>query len=191
MRRYLTVAAGALLLAACTKADDDANNDSATKADSAAAAAVPDPSVTVAMRDSAGRDLGTLTLTDAAGGIAISGTLRGLPPGEHGLHVHMTGQCDAPKFEAAGGHWNPTSKQHGTENPQGPHLGDVPNVTVGTDSTAVVQATTAGGSLRGATDMLLDADGAALVIHATRDDYKTDPSGGSGARIACGVVTGR
>ena len=191
MRRSLTAAAGVVLLAACTKAAD-VNNDSAA-ADSAAAAttAAPDPTVTVAMRDSAGRDLGTLTLTDAAGGIAISGTLRGLPPGEHGLHVHMTGQCDAPKFEAAGGHWNPTSKQHGTENPQGPHLGDVPNVTVGADSTAVVQATTAGGSLRGATDMLLDADGAALVIHATRDDYKTDPSGGSGARIACGVVTGR
>jgi Cu-Zn family superoxide dismutase len=190
MHRYLTTAVGIVLLTACSARDDDTANDTATTDSPAAAAAVPDPSVTATMRDASGRELGALTLTDAAGGISVSGTLRGLPPGEHGLHLHMIGRCDAPTFESAGEHWNPTSRQHGSENPQGPHLGDLPNVTVGADSTATVQGTTAGGSLRGTTDMLLDSDGAAVMIHTSRDDLKTDPSGGSGARIACGAVSG-
>jgi len=187
MRTYLTIAASVTILAACT-ARDDATNDTATT-DSPAAAAAPDPSVTATMRDASGRDLGTLTLTDAGGGISISGTLRGLPPGEHGMHIHMAGRCDAPTFESAGEHWNPTTRQHGADNPQGPHLGDLPNVNVGTDSTATVQATTAGGSLRGPTNMLLDADGGAVIIHTSRDDLKTDPSGGSGTPIACAAVS--
>jgi superoxide dismutase, Cu-Zn family len=190
MRTYLTIAAGITLLAACTAGDDDAATDTATT-DSPAAAAAPDPSVTAMMRDASGRDLGTLTLTDAGGGISVSGTLRGLPPGDHGMHIHMVGRCDPPTFESAGEHWNPTTRQHGTENPQGPHLGDLPNVTVGTDSTATVQGTTTGGSLRGTTNMLLDADGGAVIIHTSRDDLKTDPSGGSGAPIACGAVSGQ
>lgn len=143
--------------------------------------------VTVAMRDAQGLDLGTVTLTESGQGIAVSGTLRGLPPGEHGIHIHTTGRCEPP-FESAGGHWNPTNMQHGSQNPQGPHFGDMPNLTVGPDSTATVQATTAGGTLRGQ-NALLDADGAAVLVHATADDYRTDPSGNSGARIACGMAT--
>ena len=128
-------------------------------------------------------------LTDGSGGITVSGTLRGLPPGEHGIHVHTTGACDAPAFTTAGGHWNPTSKMHGSQNPAGPHLGDMMNITVGADSSVAVQLTTSGGSLHGA-DMLMDADGAAVVMHAKGDDYKTDPSGNSGDRVACGVIKG-
>lgn len=144
--------------------------------------------VTVAMRDAQGRDLGSLTLAESAQGVTLTGSLRGLAPGEHGIHVHTVGRCEPP-FESAGPHWNPTSKQHGTQNPQGPHLGDMPNLTVGADSSVMVQATTAGGTLRGA-DALLDADGAAVVIHAGPDDYRTDPSGQSGDRIACGTAMG-
>lgn len=188
MRRHLTTAAVALILAACTARDDGAMNDTATP-DSAAPATAPDPSVTTTVRDASGRELGALTLTDTTGGIAVSGRLSGLPPGEHGMHFHMSGRCDPPTFESAGEHWNPSIRQHGTENPEGPHLGDMPNVSVGTDSTAVVQAVTPGGSLRGA-NMLLDTDGAAVIIHATRDDYRTDPSGSSGARLACGMISG-
>jgi Cu-Zn family superoxide dismutase len=190
MRRYLTIAAGITILASCTAGGDDAATDTATT-DSPAAAAAPDPSVTATMRDASGRDLGTLTLTDAGSGISVSGTLRGLPPGEHGMHIHVAGRCDAPTFESAGEHWNPTTRQHGTENPQGPHFGDLPNVNVGADSTATIQGTTVGGSLRGTTNMLLDADGAAVIIHTSRDDNRTDPSGGSGAPIACAMVPGQ
>lgn len=142
--------------------------------------------VTVAMRDAQGRDLGSVTLAESAQGITLTGSLRGLPPGEHGIHMHTAGRCEPP-FESAGPHWNPTGKQHGTQNPQGPHLGDMPNLTVGADSSAAVQATTAGGTLRGQ-NALLDADGAAVVVHAGPDDYRTDPSGQSGDRIACGTA---
>jgi Cu-Zn family superoxide dismutase len=188
MNRYLTTAAGALLLAACT-AGDDVTNDTAV-ADSPAAATVPDPSLMTTIRDASGRELGVLSLTDVTGGIAVSGRLTGLPPGEHAMHLHMAGRCDPPTFDSAGEHWNPTSRQHGTENPEGPHLGDMPNVSVGTDSAVSIQAVTAGGSLRGTTNMLLDTDGAAVIIHASRDDNRTDPAGGAGARLACGVVSG-
>jgi Cu-Zn family superoxide dismutase len=101
----------------------------------------------------------------------------------------MVGQCDAPKFEAAGDHWNPTNAAHGTKNPKGPHLGDLPNLTVGRDSSVTVQATSARGSLRGQ-NPLLDSDGASVVVHAKADDYRSQPSGNSGDKIACGVVEG-
>lgn len=195
MRSILTAAVAATTLAACA-ADDDDMTDSAS-ADSPAAATADslarggaDPSVTATVRDASGRDLGTVTVSDVAGGISLAGTLTGLPPGEHGMHLHMVGRCDPPAFESAGDHWNPTNNQHGTQNPQGPHLGDLPNVTVGADSTATIQATTPGGTLRGTTNMLLDADGAALIIHASSDDLRTNPSGGSGNPIACAVIAG-
>jgi Cu-Zn family superoxide dismutase len=140
------------------------------------------------MRDSAGRNLGTLTLTETAQGITVTGELTGLRPGAHGIHIHMVGQCQPP-FESAGPHWNPTNRQHGLQNPQGPHFGDLPTLTAGADSAYSVRATTAGGTLRG-TNALMDTDGASVVIHANADDDRTDPSGNSGARIACGVISG-
>jgi Cu-Zn family superoxide dismutase len=141
-----------------------------------------------AMRDSAGRSVGTLTLTEGSEGIAVSGRLTGLAPGDHAIHVHTTGRCDPP-FESAGGHWNPTNRQHGAQNPQGPHVGDLPNVTVASDGGVTVEVTTPGGTLHG-TSGLMDADGAAVVIHAQPDDYRSDPAGNAGGRIACGVVSG-
>lgn len=193
MRSFLILAASAAALAACAPDDSTMIDTSGVTLDPGApvagTAATPgtDP-VTAVVRDAAGTELGTLTLADASGGIAISGTLRGVPPGTHGFHLHTTGQCE-PTFDAAGGHWNPTNAEHGSEVPQGPHYGDLMNVTVGADSMLTVQATTPGGSLRGE-HALLDADGAAVMMHANADDYRSQPSGDAGGRVACGVVRG-
>ena len=100
------------------------------------------------------------------------------------MHLHQTGRCEAPGFASAGPHWNPTGKQHGSENPQGAHMGDLQNVTVEPDGSLSAEVAVPGG----AASPMLDANGAALVIHADPDDYKTDPSGNSGARIACAVL---
>ena len=183
--------AGSAALLGC----GDAGRRDATPAGDTAAAAGQDTvsaraaggNATAAMRDSAGKDLGTLTLSDAGQSIALSGQLTGLPPGEHAIHLHTVGQCDAPKFEGAGDHWNPTNRKHGKDAPGGPHFGDLPNLTVARNGSASVQATTPGGMLRGS-NAALDSDGVAVVVHAKRDDYKTQPSGDSGDRIACGIV---
>lgn len=142
---------------------------------------------TTTVRDAAGRDLGTLTVSESDGGLMTSGVLRGLPPGTHGIHLHAIGLCAAP-FATAGGHWNPMARQHGFDNVQGPHAGDMQNIVAGADSVAAVNVKSRFGTLHG-TSGVLDADGAAIVVHAGPDDYKTDPAGNSGARIACGVVT--
>ena len=130
-----------------------------------------------------GARAGTATATAGEGRIMVALTLEGLPPGHHGAHVHMAGRCHAPTFESAGSHWNPTNAQHGLENPRGQHAGDMPNVDIDGSGRGSLDYTLVGGSLGG----LLDADGAAMVIHASADDQRTDPSGNSGARIACGV----
>lgn len=146
--------------------------------------------ITAPVRDGSGAELGFLTLTEADGGITLAGRLAGLPPGVHGIHLHTTGRCDAPTFESAGDHWNPTDASHGTKAPKGPHLGDLSNITVAPDSSVIVLAKTRAGVLKGEKG-LLDADGAAVVLHVKPDDYRTQPSGNSGDRIACGVVSGR
>jgi Cu-Zn family superoxide dismutase len=181
--RLLAAFAFLALVACDSRRDRDA--DDTLAADSVVAVA-RDPDARATMRDESGRELGILTLTDTANGISIAGTLRNLPPGEHGFHLHMTGAC-TPAFEAAGGHWNPTGRKHGRDNPDGPHLGDLANITVLPDSSVRIAAVTPGGSIDGV-NALLDTDGAAVMIHAGPDDYRTDPSGDAGGRLACGVV---
>lgn len=185
MRIVMLMFASVSVLVGCGGGDTGA--DTAALGSDTGTGGASEGNVTATMRDSTGRELGTLTLTESAQGISITGTLRGLPPGEHGFHLHAVGQC-TPAFDAAGDHWNPTNRQHGTQNPQGPHFGDMSNITVGPDSTVAIQATTPGGTLRGA-NPLLDSDGAAVMVHADPDDYRSDPAGNAGDRIACGVVT--
>ena len=134
------------------------------------------------------RPMGLASVTQEAAGLRVRITSNGLPPGTHGAHLHTTGECAAPDFANAGPHWNPTGRLHGRENPQGPHLGDIPNLVVGADGRGLVEYVIPGARLEDNDRRLLDADGAAVVIHATADDYRTDPSGNSGARIACGVL---
>lgn len=188
--RYLGVVVAVCLVGCAPGSDTDESNEipAATEnaIDPAPMAPAAGATATAHVRDSSGNELGTLTLVEEGAGIAVSGTLRGLPPGTHAIHIHAVGQC-APPFQSSGGHWNPTNRQHGTANAQGPHLGDLPNFTVLADGTADVRATTPGGSLQGM-NALLDADGAAVVVHADADDNRTDPAGNAGARIACGVV---
>ena len=126
---------------------------------------------------------------DMDGGIHVSGELTGVPNGDHGFHIHETGVCDAAgKFESAGAHFNPAGKQHGTENPEGPHAGDLMNVTADDNGNATVDLHNMGATIAEGDASINDADGAAIVLHADPDDYKTDPSGNSGDRIACGVI---
>jgi len=140
---------------------------------------------------SSGQAIGTVRAWQTAGGTTFRIDANGLPHGVHGLHVHAVGRCDPPNFETAGPHWNPASRRHGMNNPAGPHAGDLPNVDVAANGALGSTVTLPGTSLTappGTPGALLDADGAALVLHAQADDYVTDPSGNSGPRIACAVL---
>ena len=142
---------------------------------------------TATLRQANGLPAGTAILTAARDKLTLSLALAGLPAGQKGMHLHMAGRCDAPDFASAGGHLNPGSRQHGTANPAGSHLGDLPNVTIDSNGAAAASAQLVG-SRAELEAALFDADGTAIVVHAGPDDYRTDPSGNSGARIACGVL---
>jgi superoxide dismutase, Cu-Zn family len=128
-------------------------------------------------------------LPDGGSGARIRVAATNFRPGTYGIHVHEVGRCDPPGFESAGPHWNPTASQHGRLNPQGSHLGDFRNLIVDAGGSGRIELVFPRGILTGGDQPLLDDDGAAIVIHANRDDERTDPSGNSGARIACGVLT--
>lgn len=124
------------------------------------------------------------------GQLIISISAKNMSPGPHGIHIHAVGKCEGPDFKSAGGHWNPTGKEHGFENEKGAHMGDLFNLDIGEDGTGSLEATIDGGSLSEGEKALLDSDGAAFVVHEGPDDLKTDPSGESGGRLACGVFVG-
>lgn len=147
--------------------------------------APPDVPVSTAnLISSSGAVIGSVRVFSEPTGVMLRITANGVPPGQHGVHVHTTGRCDPPGFTTAGAHWNPTERKHGHQNPEGPHRGDLGNLGVGADGTL-----TAGLLIPGATfDGLRDSDGSAFVIHAKVDDEQTDPSGNSGDRIACAVL---
>jgi superoxide dismutase, Cu-Zn family len=147
-------------------------------------------SATAEMRSASGVRYGTLTLERSVAGVRIAGALTGVPPGVHGIHFHQVGRCDAPDFATAGPHLNPAHAAHGLENARGPHAGDLPNLTANPAGQMLVDVATPRVTLDADPRVgLFDDDGTSLVIHANRDDQRTDPAGNSGARIACGVVT--
>lgn len=172
VRVLMLVGSAGLALAACSK------DEMATGTPVAGGA-----SAVAMLRTAGGAEVGRATATEVAGGVRFTIDASGMPAGTRGAHVHMTGRCDAPDFATAGPHWNPTAAKHGTMNPQGPHQGDLPNLVIGSDGRGTVGATVPGATMAA----LLDADGAAMVVHAQADDLRTDPSGNSGVRVACGV----
>jgi Cu-Zn family superoxide dismutase len=140
------------------------------------------------MTDASGKSVGTATLTQTASGVRITANLSSLPPGVHAIHIHTVGKCEAPGFTTAGGHFNPEGKKHGMDNPDGMHAGDLPNFTVSSDGSAQVTALASHATLGDGDNSLFHTGGTALVIHQMADDYKTDPAGNAGPRIACGVI---
>jgi Cu-Zn family superoxide dismutase len=176
--------AGTALVACSQKAEEPAGN-------VAEPPAMAEPSAapqTIALNGTDGRPVGTVTLSEDANGVTIKVDASAIAAGTHGVHLHEKGLCEGPKFESAGAHWNPESKQHGRDNPMGAHLGDLANFDIGQAGAATTSFTVAGVTMSGATNALADADGTSLVVHAKADDYKTDPSGNSGDRVACAVL---
>jgi len=136
-------------------------------------------------KNSQDKDVGTVHIEHMPSATLLMLDLHDMPPGVHGIHIHSVAKCDPPGFETAGPHFNPTGSQHGMKNPKGPHAGDLPNITIpasGKLQTTIMVAATMQGDGSGG---MIDGDGASLVIHASPDDYMTDPAGNSGARIAC------
>ncbi len=143
----------------------------------------------VEMKDAQGKAIGTVIVWQQGPGVALQINLHGLPPGEHAIHFHTNAKCDAPDFKSAGAHFNPENKKHGLENPEGHHAGDMVNFTVDAKGRAKAKLEDKGASLLEGNHSLFSNGGTAIVIHAKADDMKTDPSGNSGDRIACGVIT--
>ena len=183
MRKHFGIWLAAIGLAACLL--------SYATAQETAQKTAQQNSVTVELKNGQGESVGTATLTSMANdkGVRIKLALKNLTPGTHGIHFHEVAKCEGPTFETAGAHFNPTSKKHGLKNPEGAHAGDMNNFMVKRNGTANATVTSNRVTLGDGNTSLYTGTGTSLVVHAKADDQKTDPSGNSGDRIACGVIS--
>ena len=156
----------------------------------ASAASANSGDIAVAMmHDREGTPIGRVEVRDTGNGALISVGLLDAAPGVHAMHIHETGRCDRPDFESAGDHYNPGNRQHGFLSSNGPHAGDLPNLHVPQNGPLAVELFAPGLTLTGTSSpALLDDDGAAIVLHAARDDYASAPAGDAGIPMACGVL---
>ena len=143
----------------------------------------------VELKDAQGKSVGAAVISEPGNHVAVALDLHDLPPGDHGIHFHQNPKCEGPDFKSAGGHFNPESKKHGLESPEGHHAGDLKNIAVDAQGKAKLQFEATDVTLGEGNNSLFSNGGTALVIHANAEDYKTDPSGNSGDRIACVVIT--
>jgi Cu-Zn family superoxide dismutase len=186
---FAAAISAAALLSACQQREEPAANETVeANAPAMANEAAPAAAQSAQHVDANGKAIGQVAISEDANGVTLKVTAAGLPAGTHGVHLHEKGMCEGPKFESAGAHWNPATKQHGRDNPMGAHLGDLANMEAADGAEASSTYLVAGVTVGGATNALADADGTSLVVHAKADDYKTDPSGNSGDRIACAVL---
>ncbi len=141
------------------------------------------------LKDKDGKQVGVATFIETPDGVRVAVTGYRLPPGSHGLHIHAVGVCQPPDFTSSGPHFNPAKKLHGRLNPQGPHAGDLPNLVIAASGEGGIDITTKAFTLTPGGVSLFGDNGTSIIIHANADDEKTDPTGNSGGRIACGVIT--
>jgi Cu-Zn family superoxide dismutase len=144
-------------------------------------------SAKAALKDKSGKDVGTAELTQVPDGVLIKLALKGAPAGDHAFHIHAVGKCEPP-FESAGPHFNPTSDKHGLLSGRG-HAGDMPNLHIPKNGELEVEVINAAITLdKGKPNSVFHPGGTSVVLHAGKDDYKTDPAGNAGDRVGCGVI---
>lgn len=192
---FLPVSLGIMLtLAGCGSSEDTEDNKVVEDSEETSSQPTTEKEsavekITVDLNNAEGDEVGKVNLEETDGGVRILLDAANLPKGTHAIHIHETGACEKPDFESAGGHFNPTNASHGTEHEKGAHAGDLPNIEVAEDGTIKEELLAKGVTLKmDQENTLFDSDGSALVIHEKADDYKSQPSGDAGDRIACGEI---